>query len=170
MKDRPSNKTTQHYRDIKHKLQRETRQAYWDYLENIICYDENLETAQKQKKFWNYISNSKKDSSGVAPLRHEGVLVDDTKLKAEILNKQYHSVFTPEHEDEQIPNLNDNYPSMNEIYITVNCTQKLLQNLNPSKATGPDEIPSRILKQYAQEFAPHLTHIFNISLSRGKYL
>ena len=168
MKDRPSNKTTQHYRDIKHKLQRETRQAYWDYLENIICYDENLETAQKQKKFWNYISNSKKDSSGVAPLRHEGVLVDDTKLKAEILNKQYHSVFTPEHEDEQIPNLNDNYPSMNEIYITVNCTQKLLQNLNPSKATGPDEIPSRILKQYAQEFAPHLTHIFNISLSRGE--
>ena len=168
MKDRPSNKTTQHYRDIKHKLQRETRQAYWDYLENIICYDENLETAQKQKKFWNYISNSKKDSSGVAPLRHEGVLVDDTKLKAEILNKQYHSVFTPEHEDEQIPNLNDNYPSMNEIYITVNGTQKLLQNLNPSKATGPDEIPSRILKQYAQEFAPHLTHIFNISLSRGE--
>ena len=57
---------------------------------------------------------------------------------------------------------------MQEIYITVNGTQKLLQNLDPTKATGPDEIPARILKQYAQEFAPHLAYIFNISLTRGE--
>ena len=168
MKHHHNNKNTQHYKDIKHQLQRESRQAYWEYLENIICYDENLETSQKQKKFWNYISNTKKDSSGVAPLRYEGILVDNTKQKAEILNKQYHSVFTPENEDEQIPILNDNYPSMQEIYITVNGTQKLLQNLDPTKATGPDEIPARILKQYAPEFAPHLAYIFNISLTRGE--
>ena len=78
MKHRPNSKNTQRYKDIKHQLQRESRQAYWEYLENIICYDENLETSQKQKKFWNYISNSKKDSSGVAPLRYEGVLVDES--------------------------------------------------------------------------------------------
>jgi hypothetical protein len=41
-------------------------------------------------------SGPKKDSSGVAPLRQEGMLIDDTRQKAEILNKQYHSVFTPE--------------------------------------------------------------------------
>jgi hypothetical protein len=42
----------------------------------------------------NYIQNTKKDSSGVAPLRQEGMFIDDTSQKAEILNKQYHSVFT----------------------------------------------------------------------------
>ena len=41
---------------------------------------------------------------------------------------------------------------MHDIHITVNDTQKLLQNLDSSKATGPDEIPARILKQYASEF------------------
>ena len=46
--------------------------------------------------------------------------------------------------------------------------KKLLNKLDPSKATGPDEICSRILKQYAHEFAPLLTTIFNTSLSRGE--
>jgi hypothetical protein len=45
--------------------------------------------------------NTKKDRSGVAPLRQEGMLIDDTRQKAEILNKQYHSVFTPECENEE---------------------------------------------------------------------
>ena len=50
MKQHPNSKTTQHYKDIDHQIQRETRQSYWNYLENIICYDENTETSQKQKK------------------------------------------------------------------------------------------------------------------------
>jgi hypothetical protein len=38
----------------------------------------------------------------------------DTKEKAEILNRQYFSVFTPENTDEQLPPLNDNFQSMPE--------------------------------------------------------
>ena len=54
---------------------------------------------------------------------------------------------------------------MPDITVTANGTEKLLNKLDPSKATGPDEISSRILKQYAHEFAPLLTTIFNASLS-----
>jgi hypothetical protein len=96
------------------------------------------------------------------------MLIDDTRQKAEILNKQYHSVFTPECENEELASLTDNYPSMPEITVTAKGNEKLLSKLNPSKATGPDEISSRILKQYAHEFAPLLTTIFNASLSRGE--
>ena len=49
MKQHKNSKTTQHYKDTKHLLQKEMRKAYWDYLEHIICYDENVETPQKQK-------------------------------------------------------------------------------------------------------------------------
>ena len=51
MKQHPNSKTTQKYKEIKHQIQRETRNAYWNYIENIICYDETVETSQKQKKF-----------------------------------------------------------------------------------------------------------------------
>jgi hypothetical protein len=168
MNQHRNTKTIQQYKDTKQRFQKETRRVYWNYLENIICYDENSEKVQKQNKFWNYIRNTKKDSSGVAPLRQEEMLIDDTRQKAEILNKQYHSVFTPECENEELPSLTDNYSSMPEITVTANGTEKLLSKLDPSKATGPKEISSRILKQYAHEFAPLLTTIFNTSLSRGE--
>ena len=79
-------------------------------------------------------------SSGVAPLRSDGLLVDDTK---EILNRQYFSVFTPENTDEELPPLNDNFQSMPEIKVTILVTEKLYKNLDPTKATGPDQIPAR---------------------------
>jgi hypothetical protein len=86
MKQHPCKKNTDQYRETKRRLQKESRKAYWQYPENIICYDESIKTVQKQKKFWNYIRNTKKDSSGVAPLRSDGLIVDDTIEKAEILN------------------------------------------------------------------------------------
>lgn len=81
---------------------------------------------------------------------------------------QYHSECTPENENEQVPTLSDNYPFMLEIHVTINGTDKLLKNLHPSKVTGSEEIPARILKQFAIEFAPHITFIFNISFKKGE--
>ena len=103
----------------------------------------------------------------MAPLRSDGLLVDDTK---EILNRQYFSVFTPENTDEELPPLNDNFQTMPEIKVTILGTEKLLKNLDPTKVTGPDQIPvpARILKQFAAEFAPHLTTIFNTSITKGE--
>ena len=49
MKQHPCKKNTDQYRETKRRLQKESRKAYWQYLENIICYDESIETVQKQK-------------------------------------------------------------------------------------------------------------------------
>jgi hypothetical protein len=38
---------------------------------------------------------------------------------------------------------------MPEIKVTILGTEKLLKNLDPTKATGPDQIPAWILKQFA---------------------
>ena len=44
---------------------------------------------------------------------------------------------------------------------------KKLLKLNPFKATGLDNIPPRVLKQFAYELAEPVTEIFNLSLSFG---
>jgi hypothetical protein len=41
------------------------------------------------------------------------------------------------------------------------------RNLDPNKASGPDGIPSRILSNVADEIAPSLCILFNMSLSIG---
>ena len=45
------------------------------------------------KRFWQYIKAKHKDSSGIPILKSDGKEVTDSKQKADILNKQYNSVF-----------------------------------------------------------------------------
>ena len=45
---------------------------------------------------------------------------------------------------------------------------KQLKNLNQNKATGPDELPARVLKETAEQIAPIITHIFQQSYNTGK--
>ncbi len=56
---------------------------------------------------------------------------------------------------------------MEDIIVTENGVRKLLSNLKPHKAAGPDQIKPRILKECATEIAPILTSLFNKSISSG---
>ena len=157
-------RTTKKYHECKRTLQKKMRQEYCKYLEEIISFDTtdtNSKRPQKQNKFWSYNKNMKKDNTGVAPLRNNGLLFNDPKQKAEVLNTQFHSVFTPEDDIPIFASLEDNYPSMPEINVTNNGVEKLLKNIDGSKVTGPDEISARILKEFAPELSPLLTSIFN---------
>lgn len=68
------------------------------YVENIIDVvdPDSEQLPSKQKKFWNYIKSLKKDKFWVSPLKDKGRLNSETIEKANILNKQYSSVFTRE--------------------------------------------------------------------------
>ena len=46
---------------------------------------------------------------------------------------------------------------------------KTLKSINPNKATGPDDIPNKVLKMAAEILSPSLSAIFNRSLSMGIY-
>ena len=61
-----------------------------------------------------------------------------------------------------------NHPLIEDIHISTPGILKLLTELNPNKATGPDEIPPKILKELAPEVAPILTLIFKSSLNTGQ--
>ena len=76
--------------------------------------------------------------------------------KANILSNQYKSVFTIDENNnqEKLPLPKRILPDMPDISITVEGVRKLLSQLNPSKASGPDKMPPRILKELANEIAP----------------
>ena len=52
--------------------------------------------------------------------------------------------------------------------INVQATFDALCNINPNKATGPDNIPAWLLKEHAATLAAPLTAIYNNSLREGK--
>jgi len=89
--------------------------------------------------------------------------------KAEILNKFFTGTFTSESLD-TIPVFSDRefVSTLDNISIDVSTVKDKLSNLNPGKATGPDGISPRVLKEAAVELCILLSIIFKKSLSEGK--
>ena len=107
----------------------------------------------------------------ILPVQRTGGLVPgwayDDRDKANALNNQFTSVFTSERYP--IPVIDPSlYSSMPPIDIGTNGIIKQLKNLNQNKATGPDELPARVLKETAEQIAPIITHIFQQSYNTGK--
>jgi len=68
----------------------------------------------------------------------------------EHLNNQFQSVFTTETED-PIPNKELSTSPHQKLTITTPGITKLLNNINPHKATGPDNISGHILKELQEQ-------------------
>ncbi|KAK3518337.1 hypothetical protein QTP86_003647 [Hemibagrus guttatus] len=56
-------------------------------------------------------------------------------------------------------------PEDQVLCLTTADVRKTLRRVNPRKASGPDNIPGRVLRECAEQLADVLTDIFNISLS-----
>ncbi|KAK3108532.1 hypothetical protein FSP39_010045 [Pinctada imbricata] len=138
---------------------------------------ENLEPNAPTKRFWTFIKHKKNDKSGVSPLRLNGKLETDPKVKANILNDQFKSVFSSSSGDisfstfsklNYMKNSTPSYPSCDDIFLSTHGIEKLLKNLNPYKAAGPDKLKPNVLKELASEIAPILCIIYTKSLESGK--
>ena len=66
-----------------------------------------------------------------------------------------------------MPQLDPNEPLCENTNITVSGIEKLLKQLNPTKASGPEDISPRVLKEVATEIVPSLTLIYKASLKSG---
>jgi hypothetical protein len=153
------------YKRLQQEVKFLIREAYKQYMEDIVSGDYTTNS----KKFWAYVKSKGQDSAGVAPLKNaDGFLQSTSAKKAEILNAQFHSAFTAE-DTSRIPSMGDSpYPAMDNIQVGEDGVRKLLRNLQTGKATGPDSIPAFILKTAADELAPVLTKLFQLSLDSGE--
>ena len=171
LKHNPRTDTKDKYKQASHTLQKETRKAYWAYLENIIDYTSEPNTQDrhtKQKRFWSFIKSTGKDSSGISPLRHQGIVHSDATSKADILAEHFSSIYTHE-QPGPLPDKGPSpYSSMPDINISATGIQHILSNLKPHKAAGPDTIPPTVLKELSHQISPILEIIFNKSLQTGQ--
>jgi hypothetical protein len=81
------------YKKLKANLQRESRQAHANFMQDIVSEDLH----KNPERIWSYIKSRKHESSGITSLKNkDGYLHSDTVSKADILDKQFHSVYTKE--------------------------------------------------------------------------
>ncbi|MCG8046380.1 MAG: hypothetical protein JAY66_11960 [Candidatus Thiodiazotropha taylori] len=178
-----------HFKQVKHLVQGKIRQAYNNYLADILGVGsdgEGKNSGFSPKKLFSLIKNSRQDSRGISTLKDntDGTLHSENTVKANLLNRQFQSVFTRLSPlrlgqlctkavlnlfQENLPeNLPSQCPSMPEINIDLNGVLKLLANLKPDKAAGPDSIKPLVLKELRLEIAPVICLLFQKSLETGQ--
>ena len=96
-----------------------------------------------------------------------GKLVNDAKSKARLLINQFKSVLTVDDGSPMPECTKKPCPAIGSITVTEEGVYKLLKEINPSKASGPNGIPNMILKHCAKNRAPALCPIFQKSLDSG---
>ncbi|MEW8547734.1 MAG: endonuclease/exonuclease/phosphatase family protein, partial [Candidatus Thiodiazotropha sp.] len=166
----------QQYLELKHQVQKFTRQAYWKYVEGIVTPGEQETEHTSMKRFWTYIKHKRNDNVGISSLKGEGRLFSHPVDKAELLNKQFQCAFSSSEEvtqeefstDYSMPTEENQFPVLDNIDITLNGITKLLKDLNPNKSPGPDNLGPRVLKELAEDIAPILLVIFQKSLDTGE--
>ena len=146
---------------MRHQVRHKLNLAHNQYLEDILGISKTEDDAEPGKstisanKLYTMLNRSKINSRGVSSLCRDGKLYTENKDKSDILNCQFQSVFTPKTPLAQITvqdlvdtgkldirsvpakNMN-NQPVMPDIKVSENVILKLLKDLNPHKAAGPD--------------------------------
>jgi len=91
----------------------------------------------------------------------------DSRAKEDVLNNYFSTVFTNE-DLASLPKIDsDPILDISQLIIDPIGVQKLLEDLDPHKAPGPDNIPPRLLKDTADLMEPLLTLIFQASVDQG---
>ena len=120
-----------------------------------------------RKSLYKHIKNTRTDNSGVSTLESNGRTHSTPKEKANALNTQFSSVFSPV--SDSAPDLGTpKSPTISDIHFTEEGVKKLLKNTKPNKAAGPDQIPAKFIKETGDQLAPALTLLFNASMHQSR--
>jgi len=129
----------QKMRELKKKIQRESRKQYWENVESILSpVEEDTTDFSGMKRFWSFIKHSRRDSVGVGSLKKDGTTISHPRDKANILNMQFQSVFTRDNPDVQvIPMMSSPFATIDDIQIIRAGIKRMLNQLKIHKALGP---------------------------------
>ena len=98
------------------------------------------EPGSKNKKLYSCIKGMNCDSSGLATMKRDGTNYSEASDKTEILNDLFASGFTMEDCSNMQSMGNSLKSEAPPLVIQENGVKKILEGLNPHKASSPDEI------------------------------
>ena len=142
------------------------RNKHKTYLSKIEAYFK-----ENPKVFWNYHKAKLQSRSAInLVISYDNQVAKTPKEKAELFNSYFCSVFrsakVSSNHDPSPPSLGLS-AELSDIIVSENEVACYLSSLDPTKASGPDGIPGRILRECSSAIAPSLCVLFNQSLSYG---
>ena len=153
------------YKKLRNKLRNFVNSKYHNYIKD--CSD-NI--ASNPKRFWSLLRAKTKHRSILKKVHLDNRSAQKPIRKAFLFNSFFESNFTKHDSESQLPPAINDFvnPNLSSCTISIAETRIILDNIDTNKATGPDDISGRILRECSKEIAPSSTCLFNMSLSLGK--
>ena len=108
----------QKYQLLKKEIQKECRKVYTNYVSTLVN-----DNGHVNKRLWTFIKSQRKDHCGVALLKCNSKVHDDTTTKTDILNNYFTSVFTQDSAAPPPPIQGHPFPDISP--IAINCVMGL---------------------------------------------
>ncbi|CAH1247347.1 NPC1 [Branchiostoma lanceolatum] len=146
------------WKTFRNKVQTSIRHAKnWHYRNFIQTLKQ-----ENPRKWWGSVNRE----LGRAQERSNSTTIEDVPDHevAEVLNQYFASAWCPGTYLHLFP-LQCPTPCVD--LCSIGEVKTLLKDLNPHKASGPDDLPTWTLKHYADDLAPVITHLFNASYEEG---
>ena len=127
----------------------------------------------RQKDWWRlvraFLKKKSIDNDEIPPIDYNGKIYYSNKETANIFNDFFIKQSILEHEDDTPPHLPQLDCQLNDITLSVSEVSNIIQNLDKSKATGPDQVHNRLLIVASSIIAEPLTVLVNRCLSDSKF-
>lgn len=133
---------------------------------DILITENKILKAADMKKFYAFVNGKWSTGKRIPSLKKDGILYDSPKHKADLFQEQFLSVFTVDN------NVLPDFPmqtlqSLNTVTISETIVLKAIQKLPNKASSGPDGIPSMLIKTLKLVLVEPLTKIFNVSFETG---
>jgi hypothetical protein len=130
----------------------------------------------KNEKLWwrltkNFYNKTKNNKHQTPPLVHDGVPTSSNLEKANTFNNYFAKICSLDGDEGEndLPEFQVPEEMLENIPFQTTTVKEILQQLDVSKATGPDNIGARLLREVAAEIAPSLARIYNFSMQTGTF-
>ena len=154
----------QMYAKYRNQSKNACRKAVTDYEKSL-----SREVKSIPKAFFRYAKNKLNFKNAIPDLVDNGKILSDGTSKAKAFNMFFKSVFTEE--SDCLPDFNLNVKSSVEhVSFPADKIKKKLDNLNPYKSPGSDELHPRILEELSNELSLPLSLISQNHLVKENYL
>ena len=159
------------FRQLRNETNTMIRNSKQQFYDNIA---EKLESKSLSSKDWwstlkTFISPNL--NSAIPPIESEGIIYTDDFEKANLFNNYFQGQTVLDDSNAVLPELPEpSYlTSLSSIAFDPQEVEEILRTLKTDKASGPDGLSNRILKELSHELSSPLCSLFNKSLSLGKF-
>jgi hypothetical protein len=162
----------ENFRSLRNKVIREIRNAQNQFQKKLT---EKLNTSHRDPKSWwklvkQIMGSSKNLNTRSQPLDCNGNMLFDDKEKADAFNNYFAAQSNVDDSKTPLPPLNrSSEATLHDIEVNPDEVTDILATLNTTKASGPDLIHPRLLREGANQLGFPLAILINTSMKEGKF-